>query len=91
MTYRALVTDTLAESGLEILRRAGDVELDYRPGLKGADLLKAVAESDALEPAYTFTGKELYVRARVTSTKPHPNPYQKGDTECAWTQPMVPQ
>lgn len=45
---RALVTDTLAESGLDILRKAGDVALDYRPGLKGADLLKAVSESDAL-------------------------------------------
>ena len=48
MTYRVLVTDTLAESGLAILRAASDVELDYRPGLKGADLLAAVAESDAL-------------------------------------------
>ncbi|MGN6187233.1 MAG: phosphoglycerate dehydrogenase, partial [Thermoanaerobaculia bacterium] len=46
--YRALVTDTLAESGLDILRAAKDVELDYRPGLKGADLLAAVAQSDAL-------------------------------------------
>jgi D-3-phosphoglycerate dehydrogenase / 2-oxoglutarate reductase len=45
---KVLVTDTLAESGLDILRAADDVELDYRPGLKGADLLKAVAESDAL-------------------------------------------
>ena len=48
MTFRTLVTDTLAESGLEILRAANDVDLDYRPGLKGADLLAAVAESDAL-------------------------------------------
>jgi len=47
-SFRVLVTDTLAESGLAILRAAKDVELDYRPGLKGADLLKAVAESDAL-------------------------------------------
>lgn len=46
--YRVLVTDTLAESGLEILRAANDVDLDYRPGLKGAELLRAVAESDAL-------------------------------------------
>lgn len=46
--YRALVTDTLAESGLDILRAAKDVELDYRPGLNGADLLAAVAQSDAL-------------------------------------------
>ena len=48
MTFRTLVTDTLAQSGLEILRAAKDVDLDYRPGLKGADLLEAVAESDAL-------------------------------------------
>jgi len=46
--FRTLVTDALAESGLGILRAAPDVDLDYRPGLKGADLLKAVAESDAL-------------------------------------------
>lgn len=46
--FRVLVTDTLAESGLDILRAAKDVELDYRPGLKGEALLAAVAESDAL-------------------------------------------
>jgi D-3-phosphoglycerate dehydrogenase len=46
--HRVLVTDTLAESGLEILRAAEDVDLDYRPGLKGAELLTAVSESDAL-------------------------------------------
>jgi hypothetical protein len=51
---------------------------------------KVVAVSEAANPAYTFTGKELYVRAKVTSSKPHPNPYQKGDTEVAWTQPAVP-
>jgi D-3-phosphoglycerate dehydrogenase / 2-oxoglutarate reductase len=48
MTQKVLVTDTLADSGLAILRAASDVELDYRPGLKGADLLAAVKESDAL-------------------------------------------
>src|SRR5713226_9794514 len=46
--HRVLVTDTLAESGLAILRAASDVDLDYRPGLKGEQLLRAVAESDAL-------------------------------------------
>jgi hypothetical protein len=38
---------------------------------------------------YEFTGKELYVRAKITSTKPHPNPYAQGDVEVAWTQPML--
>lgn len=45
---RVLVTDSLAESGLAILRKAEGTELDYRPGLKGEELLRAVAESDAL-------------------------------------------
>ncbi|MDQ6799734.1 MAG: phosphoglycerate dehydrogenase [Acidobacteriota bacterium] len=46
--HRVLVTDTLAESGLAILRAASDVDLAYRPGLKGEPLLRAVTESDAL-------------------------------------------
>ncbi|HEY1191486.1 MAG TPA: hypothetical protein VGE74_27875 [Gemmata sp.] len=59
-------------------------------GAYSPDIGKVVATSDDLNPTYTFTGKELYVRARITSTKPHPNPYAKGDVEVAWTQPMVP-
>lgn len=51
---------------------------------------KVVAESESLEPTYQLTGKELYVRAKVISTKLHPNPYQKGDVEVAWTQPATP-
>jgi hypothetical protein len=55
-----------------------------------ADVGKVVAESDSLEPSYKLTGKELYVRAKVISTKKHPNPYEKGDVEVAWTQPATP-
>ncbi len=56
-------------------------------GAAGSGVCAAPA---AAGPTYTFTGKEWYVRARVVSTKPHRNPYQQGDTDCAWTQPMVP-
>ncbi len=55
-----------------------------------ADIGKVVAESNDANPTYTLTGEELYVRAKVTSSKPHPNPYAKGDVEVAWTQPVVP-
>ncbi len=55
-----------------------------------ADIGKVVATSTDANPTYAFTGKELYVRAKVTSSKPHPNPYAKGDVEVAWTQPMAP-
>lgn len=37
---------------------------------------------------YELRDDELYVRARVVSTKPHPNPYRAGDVEMAWTQPV---
>jgi hypothetical protein len=55
-----------------------------------AEVGQIVAESDDLQPTYKMTGKELYVRAKVVSSKPHPNPYQKGDPEVAWTQPFLP-
>ena len=37
---------------------------------------------------YTFRGDELYVRAVVTSSVDHPNPYAEGDKEAAWAQPV---
>lgn len=46
--FRILVTDTIAESGLEILRGQDDVELDFRPGLTGSELHEGVANADAL-------------------------------------------
>lgn len=58
-------------------RRAGEV---------GAVL----AEVGGLEPAYAFTGDELYVRAVVTSSRPHPNGYLIDEPERAWVQPVVP-
>ena len=39
---------------------------------------------------YDFTGEELYVRARITSTRVHPNPSVPGEFERAWTQPVRP-
>lgn len=38
---------------------------------------------------YVAKGDEVYVRARVTSSKLHSNPYAEGDREMAWTQPLV--
>ena len=39
---------------------------------------------------YEFTGDELYVRPRVTSSLPHPHPYREGDLQMAWGQPVQP-
>jgi hypothetical protein len=47
------------------------------------------AEVAGTSPAYTVTGDELYVRAKVISSKRKANPYRAGEVEVAWTQPVV--
>lgn len=46
--FRILVTDTLADSGLELLRRQHDAVVDYRPGLAGSELHREIATADAI-------------------------------------------
>lgn len=53
-----------------------------------ADIGKTFATAKGLRPSYTLTGKELYIRAVVTSSRPHPDPTYKGQKEQAWTQPV---
>ena len=50
-------------------------------------VLKTVTGTSA---SYAFSGDELYVRARITSSQPHPNPSEVGDPQRAWTQPVTP-
>jgi hypothetical protein len=47
---------------------------------------------EGVAPSYTFRGDELYVRAKVISSKPKDNPIlEMGDErESAWVQPAVP-
>jgi hypothetical protein len=86
----------------EFIATAREASLDSKPQLDkdgkplpvtrvyGDGIGKVVAQTKDLAPSYKLTGKELYVRARVTSSKAHPNPYRKGDREMAWTQPALP-
>ncbi|MHC4573919.1 MAG: CehA/McbA family metallohydrolase domain-containing protein [Planctomycetota bacterium] len=54
------------------------------------DIGRVLAEVKGTVAGYTLTGNEIYVRARVTSTKSMDNPFQAGDVEVAWVQPVVP-
>jgi D-3-phosphoglycerate dehydrogenase len=45
---KVLVSDTLAEQGLEILERAPGIHVEYKPGLSAGDLESAIADADAL-------------------------------------------
>jgi hypothetical protein len=51
---------------------------------------KVLAEVKGTVAKYTFCGNEVYVRAKVTSTRPKDNPFAAGDVEMAWVQPVVP-
>jgi len=46
-------------------------------------------EVKATRASYKLTDKDLYVRAKIISDTPQKNPFQAGDTETAWTQPLV--
>jgi (S)-sulfolactate dehydrogenase len=45
---RVLVSDSLSEQGLAILRAGAGIEVDYKPGLKEAELCEAIRGADAL-------------------------------------------
>ena len=53
-----------------------------------ADVGKVLAQVKGTSATYQLTGKELYVRAVVTSTKKHWNPSFDNQMEQAWTQPV---
>ena len=48
-----------------------------------------LATTTELRPTYEMNGDELYVRARVTSSRKHPNPFAEGDMEMAWVPPIL--
>jgi hypothetical protein len=54
-----------------------------------ADIGKVLKTVNGVSARYDVQGNEIYVRARITSSRPHPNPFAEGDTEMAWTQPLV--
>lgn len=70
----------------EVPAPAGDrvgLPLEYSP-----DVGKVFATSTSTEPEYVLTGRELFIRATITSTKPHRNPVAPDQVEKAWTQPV---
>jgi hypothetical protein len=49
-----------------------------------------LSEQRGLVATYTCKGDELYVRAKVISSKPKQNAVVKDEREAAWTQPVQP-
>ncbi len=53
-----------------------------------SDIGEVLKTDSSLQPTYHFSGDELYVRALVTSSRPHPDPSFDNQFEQAWTQPV---
>ena len=56
-------------------------------GEEQSSILKEVAGTEA---AYEMTEDLLFVRSKIVSDKIKENPFQDGDVEMAWTQPVLP-
>ena len=71
-------------------RPAPPVADDLHPPrlLYSDDIGKTLATIEGAEVVWKPTGKELYFRAVITSSKPYANPSFEGQKEMAWTQPM---
>jgi hypothetical protein len=54
------------------------------------DIGQVLAEVKGPSANYPLKSDEIYVRARIISSKLKANPYVKGEFERAWTQPLVP-
>jgi hypothetical protein len=73
----------------EVEKVAGKVERERGSHRYSAEVGAVLAEAQGDSASYRFAGDELYVRARVVSTKTKLNPYRAGEVEMAWTQPHV--
>ena len=50
---------------------------------------KILSVKEGAKVSYQFQGNEIYVRAKIISSKLKENPYAKNDFESAWLQPVV--
>jgi hypothetical protein len=54
------------------------------------DIGRVLKEVQGTQATYSFAGDELYVRARILSSRLKDDPFAEGEREQAWTQPVRP-
>ncbi|WP_421977208.1 histidinol-phosphatase [Roseivirga seohaensis] len=88
------VTLTSLEQGeseieLEIKAEAGvSYTIDFIGVRKGSDKSEVFETVNGTQASFELTKEMLFVRARISSSKIKENPFQEGDFEMAWTQPI---
>ena len=77
------------EITIEIEKEKGvEYTIEFIGAEKGetdTQVLRTVKDSEA---NFIIADLHQFVRVRIKSTKPKPNPFQEGDFEMAWTQPV---
>jgi hypothetical protein len=68
---------------------AGQVRVTYPHRRYSPDVGAVLAEVRGPRAEYRLKGDEIYVRAKIVSSKPKENPGVPGEFETAWTQPLV--
>ena len=86
-TTQFIGTETEYDRESEPVTDAGGKPLDVTRRYS-SDVGKVLATVKGTTAVYRLTGRELYVRATVTSSKPADNPAFKGQLKQAWTQPV---
>ncbi|MBL6764990.1 MAG: hypothetical protein ISQ14_08535 [Verrucomicrobiae bacterium] len=94
--------DPGVEYTIEFVGTRKDFQRDHQPHYNSAgeklrlthrysdDIGTVLQSSKGTGARYKFVGDELFVRARIISTKAQQNPIHDGDLETAWTQPVSP-
>jgi hypothetical protein len=53
------------------------------------DIGEVLLETTDNPAKYRFKGNEIYVRAKIVSSKPLDSPFTEGGTQTAWVQPVL--
>jgi hypothetical protein len=67
-----------------------DVEytIDFIGAKQGDSETRILQTKTGKKASFNVTSDYIFVRARITSSKPKENPFETGDVEMAWTQPV---
>lgn len=77
------------ELKIEVAGQEGvNYKIEFIGAVKGENDSRVLKTTEGPTANFEVTDEYHFVRARITSTKAKTNPFQEGDFEMAWTQPV---
>jgi hypothetical protein len=64
-------------------------EIQFIGLVNGEERPRVLKKTEGMEASLPLTKENLFVRAKIVSDKPKVNPFQDGEFEAAWTQPVT--